>query len=105
MLASAEPASACSPRFADTTSSYVYVSSTNATFVFNLTAVTAQAATSSCHWQSGQLVTYASLEEQAEVEQHFVNMGIFLQRYGCCANIRLSRPLLQDHRTTVARSR
>jgi hypothetical protein len=71
----------CLPPSADTSASYAYVASSNATFVLNLTAVTAQAATTACADMGGYLVAYGSLTEQIEVEQYFWGLGILLQRY------------------------
>jgi hypothetical protein len=68
------------PPSADTSASYAYVASSNATFVLNLTAVTAQAATTACADMGGYLVAYGTLAEQIEVEQYFWGLGILLQR-------------------------
>jgi hypothetical protein len=61
------------------TAAYVYVSPlTNATYILNTTATALPHAAQLCNSHGGFLVSYASVEEQADVEAYFTNMTYFL---------------------------
>lgn len=50
--------------------------------MLNLTGSTAQQAAANCAAQGGHLVTYADVEEQAEVEAALTAQGVLLTRWG-----------------------
>jgi hypothetical protein len=68
-MPSADPAAA--PSFTTST--------TNVTFFLNTSLATFAEAEEACQVAGGHLASYSSLEEQAEVEQHYVHKGWFLK--------------------------
>ncbi len=55
--------------------------STGMTFVFHAVPATQQEAEAMCNVDDGHLASYASLEEQAEVEQFFMNSGALIPEF------------------------
>ncbi len=55
-----------------------YASSTNATFTFSTAELAYSSASTFCMSQGGQMVSFQSLEEQQEVEDAYIDMGILI---------------------------
>ena len=58
-----------------------YIGSTNATYVLNTQLAKQSVAEQFCRDRGGHLASYASFQEQIEVEQWFVEQGFLLPDY------------------------
>jgi hypothetical protein len=63
------------------TNTYSYNTSTNTSFILHTTATDFNTAERSCNDDGGHLAYYTSMSEQQEVEQYFVNAGVFFPTF------------------------